>query len=226
MYIIFIRHGQTDFNKSNITQGSEVDPDINKFGILQAEKTGEFIQKNFIIDKIYTSPLLRAKNTAKIISKKLNFKNKIIEDKTIIEVSKGILSGKNKNEVNEFINKNKELKKISNLRKNNNFKYLLNYEKYFNIWSNIVKAENLDKIKDRTLNFFNKIKSNKGNIIVITHGSFIDHLVYNLTYSNQTPKNSIKGTQSNCSLTIIKIINDEYKFITIKNNYHLLNLYK
>lgn len=226
MYIILVRHGETDFNKLNITQGSEVDPDINKFGIQQAEKTGEFISKNFKMSKIYSSPLLRAKHTAKIISKKLNFKDNITIDKSIIEVSKGILSGKNKNEVKSIINKNEQLKKIINIQKNNYFKYMMNYEKYFNIWAKNVNGEKLEKIEKKSNDFFNKIKKSKGNVLVITHGSFIDHLISKLTNSIKLPKNNIKGTQTNCSLTIINVIDNNYKIITVKNNYHLINLYK
>ena len=60
-----------------------------------------------------------------------------------------------------------------------------------------------------------KIKKNKGNILVITHGSFIDHLVSKLT--NSLPKDNIKGTPTNCSLTIINVIDNKYKIITVKH---------
>ena len=76
MYIVLVRHGETDFNKSKRIQGSEVDPPLNDMGVKQASETGKFLKNMFNFSKIYSSPYLRAIKTSEIIKKEINFKGK------------------------------------------------------------------------------------------------------------------------------------------------------
>lgn len=68
MKIIFIRHGQTDFNVKSKT--GEVmtsnNPQLNETGRAQARATGEKL-KSWAVDKIYSSPLDRAVETANLV---------------------------------------------------------------------------------------------------------------------------------------------------------------
>lgn len=56
--IYLIRHGETEFNRLGIVQGSGVDSDLNDTGLLQSER---FFQHygNLSFDRIYTSALRR-----------------------------------------------------------------------------------------------------------------------------------------------------------------------
>lgn len=65
MDIYLIRHGETDYNKKRRLQGV-TDIPLNAKGIELAEKTAKGLQ-NIRFDKIYTSPLIRARKTAEII---------------------------------------------------------------------------------------------------------------------------------------------------------------
>ena len=47
--LIIVRHGQTDANVQGKTQG-QIDTDLNKNGLEQAKKTGNYIRKNYSID--------------------------------------------------------------------------------------------------------------------------------------------------------------------------------
>jgi broad specificity phosphatase PhoE len=60
--IYIIRHGQTDFNKLGIVQGSGVDSDINPTGLQQSEAFFEKY-KHIKFDKIYISALKRTEQT-------------------------------------------------------------------------------------------------------------------------------------------------------------------
>lgn len=72
MYIYIIRHGETDWNKQGILQGS-TDIPLNAYGIEMAEKTSAGLKKeNIVFDRIFSSPYLRARTTAEIIAKDLN----------------------------------------------------------------------------------------------------------------------------------------------------------
>ncbi|TDB64647.1 histidine phosphatase family protein [Arundinibacter roseus] len=56
--IYLIRHGETDFNRQGIVQGSGVDSELNEWGIAQAEAFFDAYQ-HVPFDKIYTSALRR-----------------------------------------------------------------------------------------------------------------------------------------------------------------------
>ncbi len=66
MKIYLVRHGQSEGNKYNLTQTSETP--LSKEGIKQSQKVAKRI-KSLSIDFIYSSPFVRTKQTAEIISK-------------------------------------------------------------------------------------------------------------------------------------------------------------
>ena len=57
-----IRHGETEYNRQGIVQGSGIDADLNETGRNQAEA---FYQKykDIPFDKVYTSALVRTHQT-------------------------------------------------------------------------------------------------------------------------------------------------------------------
>lgn len=66
MKIYLVRHGQTDQNKQGRVQGKNGLP-LNLEGIKQAEQTKAQL-KNIVFENVYSSPSIRAVQTAKIIS--------------------------------------------------------------------------------------------------------------------------------------------------------------
>ena len=93
--IYFIRHGETDYNKTQTFQG-HLDIPLNKQGIVQANLALEN-SKSIKIDKIYYSPLSRAKQTAEIIN---SFHNaEMIADDRLKEIYMGSLQGKTPNKL-------------------------------------------------------------------------------------------------------------------------------
>mgnify|MGYP005782903757 FL=1 len=94
MKILITRHGQTDWNVLGKIQG-QTDIELNDNGRQQAKETGELI-KNENIDIIITSPLKRAKETAKIINE--NFNVTIIEDNRLMERNFGKSEGLTKDD--------------------------------------------------------------------------------------------------------------------------------
>ncbi len=66
--IYIIRHGQTDLNRKHILQG-RIDEPLNEDGIRQAEEAAEQLRSMGItIDSVWSSPLQRARDTARIIA--------------------------------------------------------------------------------------------------------------------------------------------------------------
>lgn len=68
MKLYIMRHGETDWNKKGLIQGS-ADIPLNAYGITLAEWTRDgLIKEGIRFDKIYASPYIRAKQTAEIIA--------------------------------------------------------------------------------------------------------------------------------------------------------------
>lgn len=91
MKIYTIRHGETDWNKSNQVQGFTDNP-LNEKGLQQAEETGENL-KDIPFTRIYCSPQVRARQTAAAVLKKLKCKPEVHLSDAIKEQNFGIWEG-------------------------------------------------------------------------------------------------------------------------------------
>lgn len=83
--IYLIRHGQTDWNIEGRYQG-QADPPLNKNGLKQAEDLYENL-KDEHLNLVYTSPLIRAKQTALILTQQLKIPLK--DDPRLMEIHQG-----------------------------------------------------------------------------------------------------------------------------------------
>jgi|688.fasta_scaffold198472_2 broad specificity phosphatase PhoE len=91
--IYLIRHGETDFNKMGIVQGSGVDKELNDLGILQASRFFEFY-KDIKFDHIYTSALIRTQQSVLPFIERGQSYTKLPE---LNEISWGVFEGKQQN---------------------------------------------------------------------------------------------------------------------------------
>ncbi len=94
--IYIIRHGETDWNKQKIIQGSTNDIPLNSDGLEQAKKLASYFS-NKKIELIISSPLKRAAQTSAEIANKN--KVKVIYDKNFIEINYGNWSGKKSDKI-------------------------------------------------------------------------------------------------------------------------------
>ena len=149
--IILIRHGQTDMNKDQLYYG-RLDVPINETGKEQAENTRKnLVEFEIDYDKIYSSPMKRAYETAEIV----NYKNLEIEkDDELREMDFGIFEGLSYKEIIK--------------------KYPEEMEKLKKDWKtySYVTGENPFMLQKRALKFLEKIDKNKNNMVV-THWGII-----------------------------------------------------
>ena len=148
---ILIRHGQTDMNKDQLYYG-RLDVPINETGKEQAENTRKnLVELEIDYDKIYSSPMKRAYETAEIV----NYKNLEIEkDDELREMDFGIFEGLSYKEIIK--------------------KYPEEMEKLKKDWKtySYVTGENPFMLQKRALKFLEKIDKNKNNMVV-THWGII-----------------------------------------------------
>ncbi|MYE38578.1 MAG: class I tRNA ligase family protein [Candidatus Spechtbacteria bacterium SB0662_bin_43] len=93
---ILVRHGETAKNSKGLFAGDypeSVEYDLLPRGSKVVQKTAEDIQKKGGIDIIFTSPFLRTRQTADIISKQLGGVE-VIVDKRLAETRHGVWEGK------------------------------------------------------------------------------------------------------------------------------------
>lgn len=141
MKVYLVRHGQVSHNVTK--QYNVGDEDLTKVGVEQAEELREKI-KNIKFDKVFSSPLTRAKHTAEIIV--ANNKYKIIIDDRIKERSCGDLSGKLLGETNR--------------------------EEYWNYYTTIQQgtSENIREFFKRVYNFLDDLKTKEyRSVLVVAH---------------------------------------------------------
>jgi broad specificity phosphatase PhoE len=90
MYLLLIRHGETDWNSQGRMQG-RIDLPLNVRGIEQVERLAARLAEEERIDVLYTSPLLRARATAEVIAQSVGLNP--IPDLRLVERSVGKLEG-------------------------------------------------------------------------------------------------------------------------------------
>jgi len=97
--LVLVRHGQSDWNLKNLFTGWK-DPDLTELGIQEAKTGGEALAEYGIkFDIAYTSALVRAQHTLKLILDKVGQPDlQTIRDQALNERDYGDLSGLNKDD--------------------------------------------------------------------------------------------------------------------------------
>ena len=100
--LVLVRHGQSEWNKKNLFTGWK-DPNLTKQGINEASEAGKQLNSLGInFDVMFTSDLIRAQETGRIILKEMNQKSiTIVKSQKLNERNYGDLAGLNKDDARE-----------------------------------------------------------------------------------------------------------------------------
>ena len=190
MRIFLCRHGETTGDIED-RYGGDYDDQLTDTGIAQSEELANKLD-GFGIKLIISSPRIRAKETAKIISKKLKVKT-IISKNLRERNSYGILTGLVKSEAK--------------------IKFPLEVEKFkkSKLHPGITGTEEYEIFKKRVLAEFESIVSaKKQNIVcVVSHGGPISCFVREVLKLGE-----IK-TLDNCAVLEIEIISGKYNLVAV-----------
>lgn len=101
-YLVLVRHGQSEWNAKNLFTGWK-DPALTEKGTAEAIRAGKHLKSlGLSFDVMYTSALVRAQLTGKIMLDELGQSDlETIEDKALNERDYGELTGLNKDEARE-----------------------------------------------------------------------------------------------------------------------------
>lgn len=203
MLIYIIRHGETQANKDGLLQGW-LDTDLNEFGVELAKQTGKAL-KDVKFDIAFTSPLIRATHTAKLLMECSDNDAPIVIDERIKEVNMGSWQGMPIK--SEEIDQNECALFFKDPWKFKGFP----------------GGENLYQLCERTQDFLRELATKDYNtVLVSTHGAALRAML-NCLYEDK--EDYWHGHPAyNCAVNIIEVKNGEMKLIADDKIYYDRNL--
>ena len=195
MEIYIVRHGETVWNAQKLLQGS-TDIELNENGRALAGETGENLE-SVHFDKIYSSPLIRAYETACLIRGHRNIP--IIRDERLRELCFGINEGKN----------------FSELLKDETdpFHYFF---KHPDLYQAPERGESLEHICERAAEFMTEViepqKNELERIMIVAHGAMNKALMCHVKHHGIDQYWS-GGLQKNCNVIIVELDESGYHVV-------------
>lgn len=159
MKLYLIRHGETLWNRARIFQGKQDSP-LTDIGIEQAIALGEYMKKEKLeIDEVFSSPLGRALNTAKLVFPD----REIISHWGIAEMAFGNWEGK-------------DIEHLKTFEKENYYNFFHKAHLYD---SKPHKGESFEAVEKRVEEFLKYLISNYEDktIVIVSHGLLLKVLL-------------------------------------------------
>lgn len=198
MMLYIVRHGETDWNRMRKVQG-HTDIPLNDYGRHLAEETAEGM-RDIRLDMAYTSPLLRAKETAQIILG--SRKAPLIEEERLKELSFGsyeglCCSGEHKEPGSDEFNR------------------------FFTDTKNYIPPKNgetVERLYERTGAFLQEIclreeEFKDKNILVSTHGATMNALLNRVKGNVSVEEFWRDEVPANCAVSMVEIRDGKMKII-------------
>ena len=95
---IFMRHGEADNNVNRILVGRHIESHLTEIGRQQVRDTANYL-KEIVVDKVFVSPVIRARETAEIVCDVISLDYEI--DERLYEIELGKLVGMNYEDIIE-----------------------------------------------------------------------------------------------------------------------------
>lgn len=188
MTVYLIRHGETDLNKQKMLQGRS-NIELNEYGRELAEITGQAL-KDVEFDYVYSSPLIRALDTAKLLLGDREVA--IITDSRIQEISFGVYEGLSYHPDHHTI-------------PDKDFINFFDAPERYKVPEN---GESFEEVIERTGDFWRELTENPRHenktILISTHGCALKAILANINYT-PIAKFWGEGVHKNCAVTIVRI---------------------
>lgn len=195
MEIYIVRHGETVWNAKKLLQGS-TDIELNEYGRELAGETGRNLE-NIEFDRIYSSPLIRAYETACLIRGHRNIP--IIRDERLRELCFGINEGHNFKKLLED--------------KSTSFCHFFDQPE---LYTAPEMGEELEEVCKRAAEFMKEViepEADKLNrIMIVAHGALNKAIMCHIK-QHDISKYWSGGLQKNCNVIIVDYANGMYNVI-------------
>lgn len=195
MEIYIVRHGQTVWNESKRLQG-RTDIELNRQGRRLAGETGESLE-NVDFDLIYSSPLIRAYETACLIRGHRNIP--IIRDDRLMELCFGVREGQSATEL------------LAD--KSDPFHYFFDHPELYRAPE---QGESLEHICKRVASFMREVVEPQAEklqrIMIVAHGA-LNKAVMCHVKQHGIDRYWEGGLQKNCGVIIVHLDSNGYRVI-------------
>lgn len=197
MDILVIRHGESEANKARVVTG-HIDYALTDKGRKQARLVSKWLNEHHDIDRIYTSPLIRALETAKTIADECHIEINVEDD--LIDHDAGQLSGLTYDVATKKSKNTKRFPHKSVFEEETKIEYRMRVER-------VVSKILCDNSSDST-------------IVVVSHGGTI---VQFLRAFMQLPMNTnVSMLTGNTGISHLKLDGDNRKILYANRQEHLL----
>ncbi len=202
--LIIIRHGYSVANKSGYMTGQS-DVPLAKEGLIQAAQTAEFVYKNYKIDAVFSSPLLRARQTAEPLSKLSGLP--VFINENLKEINAGLWEGKTPAELIKL------------------------FPEEFSLWKTDVGlsrcpgGESMQEVQSRAVKAFEQIASDfdEKSVAVVTHAAVIRSCFCFFKGLNSSEMKTFPWVP-NASVSEVVYKNGKFSLITEGFNEHLTTI--
>lgn len=200
--IYLARHGQNEDNVNGILNGHRDKP-LTNLGLEQAKTTANYIRDaKLYFNKVYSSPLIRAYDTAHVITNELALPEpEVLQD--LIERDFGIMSGKSVSQISEICG--------SDIIETETITYFLSPE----------GSETFPDLIERGKLVLNKIKTlhTEGSVLLVTHGD-IGKMIYAAYYNLDWKDVLLNFHFGNCELLLLAEDSPATEAHVFKQNQH------
>ncbi|MCI4670201.1 MAG: histidine phosphatase family protein [Bacteroidia bacterium] len=194
--IYFVRHGETDYNRKGIVQGSGIDSDLNDTGRQQAQSFFESY-KGIEFDKVFVSELKRTHQT---MAPWLELGYQFELSPGLNEFSWGIHEGV-----------------VPTPEQRADFQQLLVEWSAGNLSHKVERGESPIQAWDRAKSFFSEIQNaSQGRYLMCSHGRQLRIIIANLL--GEDMKYMEKYKHSNTGLSILQLEKDQTGKLHLLNN--------
>ena len=197
--VLLVRHGQTKSNITGYFMGWS-NEDISDPGYAQVQSLSSRLAK-FPIATIYTSPLKRTMNTARILAEPHKLELNVLDDLT--EIGLGDWQGLHRDEISQ---------------------------KWPEIWRQsridpsavtFPHGENFQQLTERAIRAFNRIVADNTNrhTLAVTHDAVIRVLAAHVLGTSNSIYRHMEI--NNASLSVIRVEDDRMRLVTLNDTAHL-----
>jgi len=197
--VLFVRHGQTESNITGYFMGRS-DEDISDLGYAQVRSLSSRLA-SFPIASIYTSPLQRTINTARILAEPHKLELNVLDD--LIEIGLGDWQGLHRDEISQ---KWPEIWRQSRIDPSD---------------VTFPNGESFQQVTERAVRAFNRIVADNKNrhTLAITHDAVIRVLAAHVLGTSNSIYRHMEI--NNASLSVIRVEDDRVRLVTLNDTAHL-----
>ncbi|ABX43657.1 histidine phosphatase family protein [Lachnoclostridium phytofermentans] len=197
MIILLLRHGESEGDLMDVHEG-RADFPLTDRGREQAGKAAKWISKNYSVNRIYSSTLLRAEETASLVSMETKVPIELREG--LMEFNNGKLAGIDREEAK------RKYPEIPDLPIHES-RYEMESKLEFRFRAEAILSEIISNNKEQEV------------VVVISHGGMINQLL--LAYEKQPIESEIWHATGDTGIHCLRYENGKRGILYLNNTKHL-----